>query len=63
MSGMKLGGDRNKLSELPLGGDKDTCWGKSRRAGLVSLPVTCLACTRVHLVSRSTGRTLGDHDE
>jgi hypothetical protein len=22
-------------------------------------PVACLACTRVHLVNRSTGRTLG----
>jgi hypothetical protein len=25
--------------------------------------VTCPVCTRVHLVKRSTGRTLGDRDE
>jgi hypothetical protein len=25
--------------------------------------VTCLACTRVHLINRSTGRVLGSHDE
>jgi hypothetical protein len=25
--------------------------------------VTCPVCTRVHLVNRSTGRTLGDDDE
>jgi len=26
-------------------------------------PVTCLACSQVHLVNRSTGRTLGEGDE
>jgi hypothetical protein len=26
-------------------------------------PVTCLACTRVHLVNRSTGKTLDEDDE
>jgi len=26
-------------------------------------PVTCLACTRVHLVNAKTGKVLGDYDE
>ena len=26
-------------------------------------PVTCLACTRVHLVNRSSGKTLDEDDE
>jgi hypothetical protein len=26
-------------------------------------PVTCTACTRVHLVNRSTGKTLHEYDE
>ena len=26
-------------------------------------PVSCLACTRVHLVNRSTGKTLDENDE
>jgi hypothetical protein len=26
-------------------------------------PVTCTACTRVHLVNRSTGKTLYEYDE
>jgi hypothetical protein len=26
-------------------------------------PVTCLACTRVHLVNRSTGKTLDEDNE
>lgn len=26
-------------------------------------PVTCIACTRIHLVNRSTGKTLYDEDE
>jgi hypothetical protein len=25
--------------------------------------VTCLACTRTHLIKRSTGKVLGDNDE
>jgi hypothetical protein len=25
--------------------------------------VTCLACTRVHLINRATGEVLGDDDE
>jgi hypothetical protein len=25
--------------------------------------VTCLACTRVHLINRSTGKVLGGDDE
>ncbi len=26
-------------------------------------PITCLACTRVHLVNQSTGKTLHEDDE
>jgi hypothetical protein len=26
-------------------------------------PVTCVLCTRVHLVNRSTGKTLGEERE
>jgi len=26
-------------------------------------PVTCTACTRVHLINRSTGKTLHEYDE
>jgi hypothetical protein len=31
--------------------------------GEVYETVTCLACTRVHLINRSTGKVLGSDDE
>jgi hypothetical protein len=35
----------------------------SEHEGEVYETITCVACTRVHLINRSTGRVLGGDDE
>jgi hypothetical protein len=54
------------LYRCPATGVKVQAWfadDASANDGETYEPVTCLACSQVHLVNRLTGRTLGEEDE
>jgi hypothetical protein len=54
------------IYRCPATGTKVQAWfadDVSANEGETYEPVTCLACSQVHLVNRLTGRTLGEDDE